>query len=408
MSEETRITLPKLGESILGATVVRWFKQPGEYIELDEPLLEVSTDKVNSEIPSPTAGVLKEIHAQPDQELKVGELLAIVTAGVAAFSSKGVEEVSPVFIAQEAGKSDEMKDFFSPALLRLAREKGVGLEEIDKISGTGLGGRVTKKDLELYLERRIAQTKPCPIAARKAVVAPLTTGGSADIERLKMTGMRKAIAENMTRSFYQAPHATLVTEIDVTAALKLIQQEKERFVTKHGCKLTITSFVARALVKALQEFPLINSSLEEDTILVKRFVNLGIAVSVEGGLMVPVIKHCQRMGLVDIAKAVGEMSQKAKTGQLTHDHVTEGTITMTNFGMSGVLIGVPIIRFPEVAIVGIGAIHKKVVPLEQDTFGVRSIMHASLTFDHRVLDGMYGCGFLGALKKHLEEDVRLD
>jgi 2-oxoglutarate dehydrogenase E2 component (dihydrolipoamide succinyltransferase) len=408
MSEEIKITLPKLGESILGATVVRWFKQPGEYIELDEPLLEVSTDKVNSEIPSPTAGVLKQIYAQPDQELKVGELLAVVAAGVAAFSSEDEEEAPPVFIAQETEKSNEMKDFFSPALLRLAREKGVGLEEIDKISGTGQGGRVTKKDLELYLERRIAQSKPCPIAARKAVVAPLTTGVSTDIERLKMTGMRKAIAENMTRSFYQAPHATLVTEIDVTAALKLIQKEKENFIAKFGCKLTITSFVARALVKALQEFPLINSSLEDDTILVKRFVNLGIAVSVDQGLMVPVIKHCQRMGLTDIAKAVGEMSQKAKTGQLTHDHVTEGTITMTNFGMSGVLIGVPIIRFPEVAIVGVGAIHKKVVPLEQDTFGVRSIMHASLTFDHRVLDGMYGCGFLGALKKHLEEEVKLD
>ena len=194
----------------------------------------------------------------------------------------------------------------------------------------------------------------------------------------------------------------------MTTALKHIQREKEAFLAKNGCKLTITSFVARALVKALQEYPLINSSLEGDTILVKRFVNLGIAVSVDQGLMVPVIKHCQRMGLTDIAKAVGELSQKAKASQLTHDHVTEGTITMTNFGMSGVLIGVPIIRYPEVAIVGIGAIHKKVVPLEQDAFGVRSMMHVSLTFDHRVLDGMYGCGFLGALKKHLEDDVKLD
>ncbi len=412
MSEEIKITLPKLGESILGATVVRWFKQPGEYIELDEPLLEVSTDKVNSEIPSPVAGVLRQIYAQPDQELKVGELLAIVAAGANEFSSAVEEEPSQVFIAQEqsadSSEGQEMKDFFSPALLRLAREKGISLDELDRISGTGNGGRVTKRDLELYWERRSAQPKRCPIAARKVVIPPLTTGVSTEVERLKMTGMRKAIAENMTRSFYEAPHATLVTEIDVTSALKLILQEKETFPVKHGCKLTITSFVARALVKALQEFPLINSSLEGDTILVKRFVNLGIAVSVDQGLMVPVIKHCQRMGLTEIAKAVGELSQKAKASQLTHDHVTEGTITMTNFGMSGVLIGVPIIRFPEVAIVGIGAIHKKVVPLEQDIFGVRSMMHVSLTFDHRVLDGMYGCGFLGALKKRLEEDAKID
>src|SRR5579862_793440 len=405
MSEEIKITLPKLGESILGATVVRWFKQPGEYIELDEPLLEVSTDKVNSEIPSPTSGVLKQICAQIDQELKVGELLAIIASG--SEQSAAVPDPSQSFLAKEADTTEEqgMKDFFSPALLRLAREKGIPLDELDKISGTGNAGRVTKRDLELYVERRASQPK-CPIAARKVVMPSLSS--SAEIERLKMTGMRKAIADNMTRSFYEAPHATLVTEIDVTSALKLIQREKEAFLAKQGCKLTITSFVARALVKALQEYPLINSSLEGDTILVKRFVNLGIAVSVDQGLMVPVIKHCQRMGLTDIAKAVGELSQKAKASQLTHDHVTEGTITMTNFGMSGVLIGVPIIRYPEVAIVGIGAIHKKVVPLEQDAFGVRSMMHVSLTFDHRVLDGMYGCSFLGALKKHLEEDVKLD
>lgn len=396
MSEETQVTLPKLGESILAATVVRWFKQPGEYVELDEPLLEVSTDKVNSEIPSPVAGILKQICATPDQELKVGELLAIVASGVSEFSAPSAPVPQP--IEQNEPQDNAMQDFFSPALLRLVREKNVPLDELDKIPGTGLGGRVTKRDLELYIERRT--TPACPM--RKAVVPPLAT--SAEVERLKMTGMRKAIAENMTRSFYEAPHATLVTEIDVTAALKTIQQEKESYLAKHGCKLTITSFVARALVKAVQEYPLINSSLEGDTILVKRFVNLGIAVSVDQGLMVPVIKHCQRMGLPEIAKAIGELSHKAKNGQLTHDHVTEGTITMTNFGMSGVLIGVPIIRYPEVAIVGVGAIHKKVVPLEQDTFGVRSLMHASLTFDHRVLDGMYGCGFLGALKKHLEEE----
>jgi 2-oxoglutarate dehydrogenase E2 component (dihydrolipoamide succinyltransferase) len=396
MSEETQVTLPKLGESILAATVVRWFKEPGEYVELDEPLLEVSTDKVNSEIPSPVAGVLKQICAAPDQELKVGELLALVASGVAEFSAPS--EPAPQMIEQNEPQGNAMQDFFSPALLRLAREKNVALDELDKIPGTGLGGRVTKRDLELYIERR--STPTCPM--RKAVVPPLAT--STEVERLKMTGMRKAIAENMTRSFYEAPHATLVTEIDVTTALKMIQQEKENYLAKHGCKLTITSFVARALVKAVQEYPLINSSLEGDTILVKRFVNLGIAVSVDQGLMVPVIKHCQRMGLPEIAKAIGELSHKAKSGQLTHDHVTEGTITMTNFGMSGVLIGVPIIRYPEVAIVGVGAIHKKVVPLEQDTFGVRSLMHASLTFDHRVLDGMYGCGFLGALKKHLEEE----
>lgn len=400
MSEEYKVTLPKLGESILSATIVRWFKQVGEHIERDEPLLEVSTDKVNSEIPAPAAGILTQIYAQPEQELKVGELLAIIVSAKAE-SRTEKKETAPTERTPQTPLSSQAKDFFSPALLRLAREEGVALEELDKIPGTGLEGRLTKQDLELYISQRVKQPKPCPAAIRK-------TAAPSEVERLKMTGMRKAIAENMTRSFYQAPHATLVTEVDVTLAMQQIQQEKEAFFSKHGCKLTITSFVAHALIKAVQEYPLINSSLEEDTILVKHFVNLGIAVSVEQGLIVPVIKHCQRLGVVAIAKAIGELSQKAKSAQLTHDHVTEGTITMTNFGMSGVLIGIPIIRYPEVAIVGIGAVHKKVVPMEQDLIAVRSMLHISLTFDHRVLDGMYGCGFLGALKKHLEKEININ
>jgi 2-oxoglutarate dehydrogenase E2 component (dihydrolipoamide succinyltransferase) len=196
--------------------------------------------------------------------------------------------------------------------------------------------------------------------------------------------------------------------VDVTAILRLIQKEKEEFLLKQGFKLTMTAFVARAIAKALQEYPLINSSLEEDTILLKRYVNLGIAVSVEQGLLVPVIKHCQRLSLTGIAKAIGELSAKARNGKLTPDEVQEGTITLTNFGMTGVQIGIPIIRYPEVAIVGIGAAYKKVVPLENDVLAIRSIVHVSLTFDHRVLDGVYGCGFLSALKKHLEEEVKVD
>lgn len=406
MSEDIKVLLPKLGESIHSATIVQWFKKIGDAVGLDEPLLEVSTDKVNSEIPSPASGVLKEIHANPDQELQVGALIAVI--GIGASGSRTEVRVSAPSVAALAPKEaqgQEMKDFFSPALLRIARENGVGLDELEKIPGRGMGGRLTKHDLEAYIEKRTS-SKTCPMAA-KTVVSPMQTT-NADIERLKMTGMRKAIADNMVRSFYEAPHATLVTEVDVTSIIKLIQKEKENFLAKHGFKLTITGFVARAISKALQEYPLINSSLEGDTILLKKFVNLGIAVSVEQGLMVPVIKHCQRMGITEIAKAISELSTKARSGKLSPDDVSEGTITLTNFGMSGVQIGIPIIRYPEVAIVGIGATHKKVVPLEDDLLAVRSMMHVSLTFDHRVLDGMYGCGFLGALKKHLEEDSKID
>ena len=407
MSEDIKVLLPKLGESIHSATIVQWFKKIGDDVKLDEPLLEVSTDKVNSEIPSPAAGTLKEIHASPDQELQVGQLVAVIGLGTPSALAEEVQEIAPAASAPFSGaEGEEMKDFFSPALLRLAREKGVGLHELEKISGTGMSGRVTKQDLEEYLAKRTTSTKPCPMAAK--VVAPSTGIAGTDVERLKMSGMRKAIADNLVRSFYEAPHATLVTEVDVTSIIALIQKEKEEFLEKHGYKLTITAFVARAIAKALQEYPLINSSLEEDTILLKRYVNLGIAVSIEQGLVVPVIKHCQRLGITAIAKAIGELSVKARSGKLSPDDVDEGTITLTNFGMTGVQIGIPIIRYPEVAIVGIGATYKKVVPLENDLLAIRSMVFVSLTFDHRVLDGMYGCGFLGALKKHLEDEMKMD
>lgn len=397
MSEEFKITLPKLGESILSATVVQWFKQVGDTVNLDEPLLEVSTDKVNSEIPSPVSGILQQILAHPDEELDVGAPLAVIATQSSA--SQTTEQLKTYIAPQEAGSSD-MKDFFSPALLRLAREQGIGLEELERITGTGAGSRLTKKDLEIYLEKKASSPRPCPIMQQKTV-----TG---DTERVKMSGMRKAIAENIVRSFYQAPHATLISEVDVTEILKVIQKEKEAFAAKHGVKLTITSFVARAIAKALQEFPLLNSFLDQDTIVLRRFVNLGLAVSVEQGLMVPVIKHCQKMNISSLAKAINELSSKARSGTLSPDDIADGTITMTNFGMSGVNIGIPIIRYPEVAIIGIGAIHKRVAVLEDDSFAIRSLMNICLTFDHRVLDGMYGCGYLGSLKKHLEDNLSLE
>ncbi len=387
MSEETKVLLPKLGESIHSAIIVQWFKKVGEVVQLDEPLLEVSTDKINSEIPSPIAGVLQEICAEVDQEVQVGELLAIIsTEGMQTKKNLEKNTPSPISISVE-----QNQDFFSPALLRLARENKLNLEELQKITGTGSGGRITKRDLELYLEKRAKK--------EESSLQP--------IERLQMTGMRKAIADNMVRSFYEAPHATLITEIDITDVMQCIQKEKQNFLEKYQAKLTLTSFTARALVKALQEFPLLNSSLDKDTILMKRFINLGIAVSVEQGLLVPVLKGAQELSLPKIAQGISDLSHKARTGELVPDDVIEGTITITNFGMSGVQIGIPIIRYPEVAIIGVGASYRKVVPQEDDSLAICHMVNLSLTFDHRVLDGMYGCAFLNALKHHLEMDKGL-
>jgi len=395
MSEELEITLPKLGESIMNATIVQWFKKEGEPVKKDEPLLEVATDKVNSEIPSPVSGVLKKILAQPEEDLNVGEPLATISTDEKGAAPAVAKQEAPA-AADEGG---DQKDYYSPALLRLAREHQVGFGQLEKIPGTGAGGRVTKKDLENYIANR---KRPCPAAGK--VVAPPKGEG---IEHVKMTGMRKAIADNLVRSFYEAPHASLVIEVDVTDVMTLVKKEKEAFLKKHGVKLSITSFVAQAISRALGEFPLLNASLRDDTIVVKRFVNLGIAVSVEEGIMVPVVRGIQKLQLHEIAASVADFAQKSRSNTLQPDDVKEGTITMTNFGMSGVQIGIPIIRYPEVAIVGIGAVSKRVMALDEDAFGVRQMMNVSLTFDHRVIDGMYGCGFLSAVKKHLEQDLSL-
>ncbi len=392
---ESLVTLPKLGESIESATVVQWFKKEGDIVNRDEPLLEVSTDKVNSEIPSPFAGVLIKIVGKPDQVLLVGETLGVI----AVHQGGAIDKAAHIHVdkrAESGPASTEMQDYFSPALLRLAREHNISLDELPKIPATGAGGRLSKRDLELYVEKK-THNRPCPM---KVSGAP-----KGDVEHIKMTGMRKAIADNMVRSFYEAPHASLITEVDVTEIVKLVQRDKEAFLAKHGVKLTITTFVAQAITKALQEYPHLNSSLEGDTIVVKRFVNLGLAVSVDQGIMVPVIKNTQSLDIPQIAKAMSDLSQRARAGKLQPSEVQDGTITLTNFGISGVMIGIPIIRFPEVAIVGMGAIYKRVVELDDGSFVSRSMMNISLTFDHRVIDGMYGCGFLNALKGHLEQKV---
>lgn len=390
-NDVTEITLPKLGESIVEATVVKWFKQPGDAVDRDEALLEVSTDKINSEIPSPIAGTLQEILAPVDQLVKVGEPLALISAKGGAVSSKTETPAQkPKEIKETSG---EYQDFYSPAVLRLARENGVSLQDLESIPRTGEGGRLSKKDLEIFVEKRSIKT-----------VAPKITSSCpmAQTERVKMTPLRKAIAENMVKSFYEAPHASLVTEVDVSKVMKRLAAEKESFLKQHGVKLSITSFVAQAIVKAIQAYPLINSSLEGETIVMKHFINLGIAVSVDQGVMVPVIKNAEKLELPSFAKAINSLAHKARSHELGLDDVQGGSITLTNFGMSGTLIGIPIIRYPEVAIIGMGAIHKKVVVLEDDVLAIRSMMNLSLTFDHRVLDGLYGCGFLNEVKKNLE------
>lgn len=383
-NEEFTVTLPKLGESIMSATVVQWFKKEGEHISLDEPLLEVSTDKVNSEIPSPVKGTVKKILAQPDTELDVGAPLAVISttdAPIAKAETKVAE--------QKTTCGASMSGFYSPSVLRLAQEKGLSVDQLAKMQGSGAGGRITKKDLENYSPHQ----------------APAIQAG--ETEQIQLSGMRKMIADKMVQSATEIPHATLVSEVDVTDALALIAKEKEAFTKKHGVKPTITALIAKAISVAAGQYPMFNATFDGSTLSKHASVNVGIAVSLEKGLMVPVILESNTKSIPEIAKSVADFAARARSNTLNPDDVQNGTITMTNFGMGGTLIGIPIIRHPEVAIIGIGAIERKVVPTDDDNFVIRKKVYISCTFDHRVIDGMDGCHFLAALKKHLEQDHSL-
>lgn len=374
MSDFT-VKLPKLGESIVSATVVKWLKQPGDTVSLDEPLLEVATDKINSEIPSPVEGKLIKTFAEVDQLVNVGDPLAVIATD--AQVDEETEEKAPD--TQETVNREDQA-LLSPAVLKLMQEHNLTFDDIQKIPRSSKSGRLSKKDLIAFLDSQ-------------------ETGGE---DRIKMSQMRKAIAENMVKSFYQAPHASLIHEVDVTDIVEFIKKEKEAFFEKHKVKLTVTSFLALAISKAIKNFPLINSTLQDDTIILKKDVNLGIAVSVDNGIMVPVIKGTGQKDLLQISKDVSDLATRVRSNTLSPDEVKNGTITMTNFGMSGVMIGIPIIRYPEMAIIGLGAVKKKPAVID-DKIAIRSLMHLCLTFDHRVIDGMYGCGFLQEVEKAFKE-----
>lgn len=404
MKNQFELFLPKLGESIQGATIIQWLKKEGDFVRYDEPLLEVSTDKVNSEIPSPVAGVLQKICAQVDAEVATGELLATIAldkeAEIATAAPIKVEAEQRVLSAAIVKCSAKVENhFLSPGVMRLAQIENIATQDLIKIKGSGEEGRITKKDVENYLKERTEAPAIKQAKAPSLTVVPVQPEME---ERVKMTKMRKAIAENMVRSFYEAPHASVVVEVDVTEVMELIKREKARFLETHKAKLTITSFLIQALAKSLTQFPMLNASLEEEEIILKRYINIGMAVNVEGGLMVPVVKNCQDRNLASIAKAVSDLSTRARDYKLTPDEVRGGTITLTNFGISKALMGVPIIRHPEVAIIGAGTVQKRVMVREDDSFAIRQMVYLTLTFDHRIIDGILACDFLATVKQQLE------
>ncbi len=418
------LVMPKMGESIMEATVLKWHKQPGDHVKMDETLLDIATDKVDSEVPSTAAGVLTELLFKENDVVPVGTVIARIDAGGAAQaaapapvrqavqpvpqSQQVVEQYHPAPAAQNNGSR-----FYSPLVLNIAGTEGIGMAELEKIPGTGNEGRVTKKDILNYVADRgnSAALQAAPAAApayiapapvSPAVAAPV----SGNVEIIEMDRMRKLIADHMVRSKATSPHVTSFTEADVTNIVKWRDKVKGPFEKKYGEKITYTPVFFEAIVKCIRKFPLINCSLDGDRIIIKKDVNIGMATALpSGNLIVPVIKNADTKNLIGLSKDVNALANAARNGKLKADDTQGGTFTVTNVGTFGSLMGTPIINQPQVAILALGVIKKRPMVLETpdgDVIAIRHMMYLSLSYDHRIVDGSLGASFLTAVANELE------
>jgi 2-oxoglutarate dehydrogenase E2 component (dihydrolipoamide succinyltransferase) len=407
------MVMPKLGESITEGTILKWLKKEGDVVEKDELILEISTDKVDSEIPTPVPGKIVQILAREGDVVEVGKPIAIIaTEGKAEDVAPTLDEKTPKTEATvPAGKTEQApvsvagrkkpkgRRFYSPVVMNIAREHGIGSEELERIEGSGTNGRVTKKDILRYLEQR-AQAPGSESGT--AVAASLQTDVSAgEIEVIPLDNMRRRIAEHMVHSKHTSAHVSLYTETDMQNVVKIIERNKADFKRREGFSLTYTPFIVEATVKALKEFPLLNASLDGDRILVKKFYNIGIAVALENGLIVPNIFQADSKNLLGLARAVHDVATRARNKRLNPDEIQNGTFSISNFGVFGTTIGFPIINQPQVAILGVGAVKKRPVVIN-DAIAIRPIMYLSLTIDHRLIDGAMGSQFLERVREHLE------
>lgn len=487
---KVEIILPQMGESVSEGTILKWFKKPGERVELDEILFEISTDKVDSEIPSPASGVVAEVNAEEGETVDIGSVLGFIETDASQVktvekSPKPEEPVvpksppgpepskepaaetpqkvsgeppvpsvqavppppppvtkPPVTVPEKrkvVAPAEEVPSvapvatpsgavgmkFYSPLVLKIAQIEGIPLGALETLQGTGIGGRITKKDILANLERlkhqRSApavttvvqgQRVSAPATAKPDLASP-SPGTGPDIvfsddgtSVVPMDNMRSRIAEHMTFSIRTSVHVTTVSEADVTDLVSYRNRENQAFIEKEGFSLNYTSFVARALVLAIQEFPVLNASIEGKNIVYKKHVNIGIAVALEKGLIVPVVKHADEKNLIGIAREIHDLSTRARTKKLLPDEVQDSTISITNFGSFGNLFGTPIINQPNVAIVGVGAIKKKPVVIE-DAIAIRDMMYLTLTFDHRIVDGAEGGMFLKKIVEYIEKIEKL-
>jgi pyruvate dehydrogenase E2 component (dihydrolipoyllysine-residue acetyltransferase) len=429
----TNVVMPQMGESIAEGTIVRWIKKVGDSVDRDEPLFEISTDKVDAEIPSPGAGVLTEIKVKEGETVPVNAVVAVIggeragegtpraaagTPSEMPEAAAGQPEAAPAVQAVAAGAGSREPDAAdgepdagsrqrtSPLVRRIAREHNV---DISRVSGTGVSGRVTKHDILGFLEKRPANAPAAPRPAPAGGHVPAFKPGER-VEIVPMTIMRRKIAEHMVLSAHTSPHVYSVYEVDFHHLSQLRDKKKAEY-ERNGAKLSFTALIAKATVDAIRAFPFTNASIDGDNIVYKKDINLGIAVALDQGLLVPVIRNADEKNLIGLSRAIDDLAARARAKKLNPEEVQGGTFTITNPGIFGAVYGLPLINQPQVAILGVGAIEKRVVVVQADANGGRTgheaiaihpTCHISLGYDHRLIDGADAGRFLTYLKQRIE------
>lgn len=428
---QVEVVMPKMGESIMEGKILRWAKKIGDKIVKDETILEISTDKVDSEIPSPVAGILAKIIIQEQETVPVGTVIAfvetdssvkivastpvpsVVPAGVAASAAwTTTAAIQPIVQSGLPSRGGNGSRFYSPLVRKIAANESISKQELDAIAGSGIGGRVTKLDILTYLKARA--TQPAGVHPHrhesqvpKADIAHLQKKYPAPRYRIQqMDNVQQKMAEHMVRSVATSPHVSAIDEVDVTALVNYRTKNAAAFEKQEGFKLTFTPFFAYAVVQALKEYPVVNSGVEGDKIVFKNFVNLGMAVASPTGLLVPNVQNADEKNFLGLARAINDISVRTRNKKLLPDEILGGTFTISNYGVFGNIIGTPIINQPQVAILGIGAIKKRPMvltdPEGNDLIGIRSMVYLTMTFDHRIIDGAIGGQFLAKVKWNLE------
>lgn len=426
------LVMPKLGESIMEATILKWHKKPGDRVEEDETVLDIATDKVDSEVPSTAEGTIAEILFNENDVVPIGTVIAKINTSdveeqVASHTHAATPHYEEANVVEEVPYQPEDKKsisnagsgirFYSPLVLNIAASEGIAMSELEQIEGTGQDGRVSKKDILAYLEKRKTappKKTPEPTAATEVRQVPATTSGheysaavyTGNVEIIEMDRMRKMIARHMIDSQNTSAHVTSFTECDVTHLVLWREKIKKEFEKREGEKITFTPLFVEAVVKCIKKYPLINSSVDGDRIIIKKDINIGMATAMPtGNLIVPVIKNADQLNLTGLTKQVNGLAHAARNNKLRPDDTAGGTFTLTNVGTFGSLMGTPIINQPQVAIMAVGAIKKRPVVIETeqgDSIAIRHMMFISLSYDHRIIDGALGSTFLNAVAKELE------